>query len=96
VLIAEDVPEAPRQQDDTRYLGRIMGQSLHEVYFLDPATLRFTLVNHGAEEKLGYSIRQLRRMAVTEVMRSVSIGALRALVATVHDIADRRRLGTTE
>lgn len=83
VLVVEDVTETQREQEYTRYLGRIIGQSLNEVYFLDPATLRFTLINRGAEEKLGYSISQLRQMAITELMRGVSMEALRRLLGPV-------------
>lgn len=83
VLIAEDVTEAAREQEYTRYLGRIIGQSLNEVYFLDPATLRFTLINRGAEEKLGYTIAQLRQVEITELMRGVTREALGALLAPV-------------
>jgi two-component system CheB/CheR fusion protein len=83
VLIAEDVTETAREQEYTRYLGRIIGQSLNEVYFLDPATLRFVLINRGAEEKLGHTIGQLRQMEITELMRGVKRDALRALLAPV-------------
>ncbi|MBL6458459.1 PAS domain S-box protein [Belnapia sp. T6] len=80
VLIVEDVTETAREQEYTRYLGRIIGQSLNSVYFLDPDTLRFLLINRGAEEKLGYSITQLRQVPITDLMRGVSPEALKALI----------------
>lgn len=83
VLILEDVTDGAREQEYTRYLGRVIGQSLNEVYFLDPATLRFTLINRGAEEKLGYSIDQLRLMAITDLMPGVSQEVMRGLLAPV-------------
>ncbi|MDO9710687.1 CheR family methyltransferase [Paracraurococcus lichenis] len=83
VVIAEDITEEAREQEYTRYLGRIIGQSLNEVYFLDPSSLHFRLINRGAEEKLGYSIAQLRQMAITDLMRGVPPEALRALLAPV-------------
>ncbi len=51
------------------------------MYFLDPATLRFTLISRGAEEKLGHPIAQLRPMPITELMPGESQEALRALLA---------------
>jgi two-component system CheB/CheR fusion protein len=81
VLIIEDVTEARQDQDYARYLGRIVGQSLNEVYFLDPATLRFTLVNRGAEQKLGHGIAQLRRMALPDLLVGVAPQAFRAMLA---------------
>jgi len=89
VLIVEDVTETAREQEYTRYLGRIIGQSLNEVYFLDAETLRFILINRGAEEKLGFSIAHLRQMAITDLMRGVSRVALQALLAPV--LAGERR-----
>ena len=49
VITVEDVTEAGRDTEHAAYLGRVIGRSLNEVYFLDPATLRFLLVNRGAE-----------------------------------------------
>jgi two-component system CheB/CheR fusion protein len=91
VLIVEDVSEEGQSAEYESYLGRVIGQSLNEVYFLDPATLRFTLVNRGAEKRLGYGIAQLRQMALSDLMPHVSGAALRALVEPLlsggeHDI----------
>ncbi|NKE44286.1 PAS domain-containing protein [Roseomonas frigidaquae] len=81
VLIVEDVTEARQDQDYARYLGRILGHSLNEVYFLDPETLRFILVNRGGEQKLGQSIAQLRRIPFTDLLVGVSSLAFRAMLA---------------
>jgi two-component system CheB/CheR fusion protein len=79
VLILEDITEVARSEEYTRHLGRIMGQSLNEVYFLEPENLRFMLVNRGAEEKLGYSTNQLMQMSLPHLMPGVSAEALRLL-----------------
>ncbi|MGG5889001.1 PAS domain S-box protein [Falsiroseomonas sp. HC035] len=83
VLIIEDVTEARQDQDYARYLGRIIGQSLNEVYFLDPETLRFLLVNHGGEQKLGHTIAQLRRIALPDLLVGVALQPFRAMLAPV-------------
>ncbi|MGQ9371767.1 CheR family methyltransferase [Azospirillum sp. ST 5-10] len=81
VLIVEDVTEQRRAETFADYLGRVIGQSLNEVYFLDPTTLRFQLVNRGAEVKLGYTVDQLRQFALHELMPEVTEADFRALVA---------------
>ncbi|WP_236037904.1 CheR family methyltransferase [Belnapia arida] len=81
VLFMEDVTEAARHEDYVRQLGRIVGQSLNEVYFLDPDSFRFTLVNRGAEKKLGYSLTQLQQLPITDLMPGVPAEAFRTLVA---------------
>ena len=85
VVILEDVTEAVRNEEFAQRLGRIMGESLNEVYFLDPETLRFTLVNKGAEYKLGYATHQLLQMSLPHLMPSVPSEALRALVRPLLD-----------
>lgn len=83
VLIAEDITEQLEREEYTRQLGRLVGQSLNEVYFLDPVTLRFLLVNKGAEKKLGYSTTQLRQFALTDFIPEVPPSAVQKLVATI-------------
>jgi two-component system CheB/CheR fusion protein len=81
VLVMEDVTEAARNEDYVRHLGRIIGQSLNEVYFLDPDSFRFTLVNRGAEEKLGFPLSQLQQLPITDLMPGARAEDFRALVA---------------
>ncbi|WP_207483302.1 CheR family methyltransferase [Arenibaculum pallidiluteum] len=83
VLIIEDITEQSRAEEFTRYLGRVIGESLNEVYFLDPATLRFALVNRGAEERLGYTLSQLRQMPITALIPGVQEEELRSFIEPV-------------
>jgi len=88
VLFMDDVTEERNKEEYARHIGRVIGQSLNEVYFLDPATLRFTLVNRGAEEKLGYGIDSLRQMSLADLLIGVPADALRLLIAPL--IAGKR------
>jgi two-component system CheB/CheR fusion protein len=83
VLVMEDVTKAAGGEDHIRHIGRVIGQSLNEVYFLNPETLCFTLVNRGAEEKLGYPLAQLQRTPITDLMPGVQPETVRALVASL-------------
>lgn len=80
VLIIEDVTERARSDAFVEYLGRIIGQSLNEVYFLDAANFNFQLVNKGAEEKLGYSLDALRQIALHDLMPDIDAAAFSRLV----------------
>lgn len=80
VLIIEDITEQTRAETFAGYLGRIIGRSLNEVYFLDPASFHFLLVNRGAEMKLGHSVDQLRQMAVHDLMPDVTAERFMTLV----------------
>ena len=81
VLIIEDITEQTRAEAFAGYLGRVIGESLNEVYFLDPGSFRFLLVNRGAETKLGYTLEQLRQIAVHELMPEVTKERFQELVA---------------
>jgi PAS domain S-box-containing protein len=43
-------------------MGRILEESLNEIYIFDTETLRFIQVNRGARENLGYSMRELENL----------------------------------
>ena len=81
VLILEDMTEQTRTEAFAGYLGRIIGESLNEVYFLDPVSFRFLLVNRGAEVKLGLPLEQLKQLAVHDLMPEVTAERFQRLVA---------------
>jgi two-component system CheB/CheR fusion protein len=81
VMLFQDVTEEHRSQDYTRYLGRIIGDALNEIYFLDPFTLRFTLVNQGARLKLGHDEQQLLTMRLPDVLPGVPTDDVKSLLA---------------
>lgn len=81
VLICQDITEVRAKDDYAGYLGRIMGQALNEIYFLDPVTFRFTLANEGAQRKLGYSAQQLAQMTLSDVLPGIRTEDVRAIAA---------------
>ncbi|PWC87200.1 methyltransferase [Azospirillum sp. TSH100] len=81
VLIIEDMTERARSDAFAEYLGRIVGESLNEVYFIDPTTFSFQLVNKGAELKLGYPLESLRQIALHDLMPDIDAVAFTRLVA---------------
>jgi two-component system CheB/CheR fusion protein len=89
VLMFQDITEARLHEEYSRYLGRILGQALNEIYFLDPNTLRFTLTNAGAQEKLGYAQAELAQMTLAEVLPGVTPEQLRKTLAPVLSGAER-------
>lgn len=81
VLLFQDITEDTRRDELGRYLGRIMGRALNEIYFLDPVTLHFRLANHGAQQKLGYTEQQLSLMALPDVLPGIGASDVTALLA---------------
>ena len=89
VLMFQDITEERAHEVYARYLGRIMGQSLNEIYFLDPNTLRFTLTNEGAQKKLGYSADELVRMTLPDVITGADPDEVRAMLAPLLEGAKK-------
>jgi two-component system CheB/CheR fusion protein len=77
VLVFQDITEERRKEEYGRYLGRILGRALNEIYFLDPVSLRFTLANEGAQQKLGYEEQRLLQMTFPEILAGDAASNLR-------------------
>jgi two-component system, chemotaxis family, CheB/CheR fusion protein len=84
VIAFEDISEERRREEYTRYLGRILGRALNEIYFLDPETLHFTLANHGAEVKLECTPQQLTQMTLADVLLGVELDTLKGLLQPLY------------
>jgi PAS domain S-box-containing protein len=79
--------ESPRRSAEHRVqlLGRILDQSLNEIYIFDAATLRFVQVNRGARENLGYHMDELREMTPLDLKPDVSDDDFAALIEPLQD-----------
>jgi PAS domain S-box-containing protein len=60
-MIGKKVKQAQVEALNTR-LGRIVEDSINEVYVFEADTLQFLQVNRGARENLGYSMEQLQAL----------------------------------
>ncbi|MEG3164786.1 CheR family methyltransferase [Sphingomonas sp. PB2P19] len=85
VLIFQDLTEERRREEYGRYLGRIMGRALNEIYFLDPTSLKFVLANDGARQALGYGEQALMQMTFADVLAGDAAAELRSMLAPVMD-----------
>lgn len=83
VLAFEDLTETRRAEEFTHYLGRVAGRALNEIYFMEPDTLRFLLVNKGAERKLGCSMEDLKHMSLADMLPDATVEALQPLMASL-------------
>lgn len=83
VLVFQDITEERREEDYSRYLGRIMGQALNEIYFLDPVSLRFVLANEGAQRKLGYLEPQLLEKTFPDVLVGAAATDVGSMLASL-------------
>jgi two-component system, chemotaxis family, CheB/CheR fusion protein len=72
VLIFQDITEERAKEDRERYLGRVLAGAPTEIFFIEPDTLRFSLANGGAQEKLGYGADEFKELTLPDVMPELS------------------------
>ncbi len=61
-VILRDISQRKKDEDRLAYLGKILDESINEIYVFDETTLRFLQVNKGARENLGYSMTEMAPM----------------------------------
>ncbi len=64
---ARDLTERKREEALTTRLGRILDESVNEIYVFDATTLKFTQVNAGARKNMGYSLEELSGMKAYDI-----------------------------
>ncbi len=68
-VILRDISQRKQNEERLAYLGRILDESVNEIYVFDATTLLFTQVNKGARENLGYGMEELRTMTPLDLKR---------------------------
>jgi PAS domain S-box-containing protein len=71
-------------QQSTARLGAILEESVNEIYLFDAETLRFTQVNRGARENLGYSMQELRELTPLDLKPELSARTFAELIAPLR------------
>ncbi len=66
-------------------LGRMIEESLTEVFVFDAETMRFVEVNRGARENLGYSLDELRAMSPVDIKPDINETQFEAMIAPLRD-----------
>lgn len=70
VAIARDIRERKMIEEAMQQqamLGQIIDNSLNEIYVFEIDTLRFTQVNQGARENIGYSLNELQKLTPVDI-----------------------------
>jgi PAS domain S-box-containing protein len=101
--IVRDITARQRAEAERFRLMRVLDSSLNEIYLFDSASLRFTYVNQGARQNLGYSLDELRLLTPVELKPEFTEETFRSLIAPllqheravhVFETVHRRKNGT--
>ncbi len=66
-------------------LGRLLDKSANEIYIFDAGSLRFTHVNKGGRDNLGYSAGELAKMTAVDLKPEISETDFMALLEPLHN-----------
>ena len=83
-LQAEIISREQTEEANTR-LGRILDDSLSEIYIFDADTLHFTQVNRGGCENLGYSLDEFKTMTPLDLIPEFSAKRFTDLIQPLRD-----------
>ncbi|MGR3497038.1 PAS domain S-box protein [Citreimonas sp.] len=78
---ARDVTERRRAEELNTRLGRILEESLNEIYVFGTDDLRFVMANRGARENTGYSMDELTAMKPHDIKRDATPEEFRQIIA---------------
>ena len=78
--IGEDITEQKDFEEQATRFGRVLEDSLNEIYMFDAETLRFIEVNRGARKNLGYSMAELRALTPLDIKPEMTPESFAALI----------------
>jgi len=81
VSLRRDVTERRHADEQLARMGRILDDSSNEIYVFDASTLKFTLVNRGARENLGYGSEELAGLTPIDLDPDLAAHGFAELIA---------------
>ncbi|MGD9851137.1 MAG: PAS domain S-box protein [Nitrospirales bacterium] len=103
-VILRDITQRKVQEDHISRLGRILDDSINEVYMLDSQSLVFTLANQAARDNTGFSMEELSRMTPLDLKSEFTLDSFEEMLKPLRQGArkkvdfqatHRRKNGTT-
>ncbi|MCF7970017.1 MAG: PAS domain S-box protein [Methylococcaceae bacterium] len=76
-----DISDEIRVIQQQQFLGEILERSLNEIYVFDAETFKFTQVNQGARQNLGYSLEELRELTPVAIKPEFSQAEFEQFIA---------------
>jgi PAS domain S-box-containing protein len=83
-VILRDISQRKQNEERLGYLGKILDESVNEIYVFDASTLRFTQVNKGARENIGYSMAELCGMTPLDLKPELTNDRLLELLSPLR------------
>ncbi len=94
IALARDVTKRMRVEEIETRLGRILEESLNEIYIFDAETLQFIQVNQGGRENLGYTMAELEKLTPLDIKPELTPETFAALIKPLQ-IGEKKKIQFT-
>ncbi|MBP1930246.1 PAS domain S-box protein [Ammoniphilus resinae] len=78
--VCSDVTEIKRTEDLCIRLGRILDDTLNEIYIFEAAAMRFSHANQSACRNIGYTLEELSQLTLLDLMPGMTVEAIEQLM----------------
>jgi PAS domain S-box-containing protein/putative nucleotidyltransferase with HDIG domain len=75
-----DITDRKHAEAQASRLGHIIDSSINEIYVFDAVTLKFLLVNEGAQRNLGYSMAEMSQLTPLDLKPEITAEAFETLI----------------
>ncbi|MCF7824643.1 MAG: PAS domain S-box protein [Candidatus Marinimicrobia bacterium] len=66
-ILKREIRSREASEEMSHDLGRIIEDSLNEIYLFDAETLQFVFINKGAKENIGYSLEEIKELTPLDI-----------------------------
>ncbi|NQU57588.1 MAG: PAS domain S-box protein [Rhodospirillales bacterium] len=85
MAVKEDITKQKLAEELSTRLGRIVEETLNEIFIFDAETLKFIQVNKGARRNLGYTARELKSLTPVDIKPLFSFNQFIELIKPLRD-----------
>lgn len=83
--LTAQIKERKEAEDKASQYGRILENSLNEIYVFDPKSLKFRYLNREARKNLGYSSKDFEALTVLDILPNFSESSFRDKTHPLHN-----------
>jgi PAS domain S-box-containing protein len=84
ISIGRDLTDKKRIEEVNRGFDRLIDSSINEIYIFNANNFRFSEVNKGARENLGYSMSELIKMTPLDIKPEITLTQFQRLIAPLR------------
>ncbi len=89
--VTMDISNRIKDEERVQHLGRILENSLNEIYIFDADTLHFLQVNHGARKNTGYSLDELKELTPVDLKPEFTFEQYNKLISPLR-LGEKERI----